>query len=423
MTFSNLQLTIYNGSGVTMGSGASACANNSVCQLTPSTTPLTLTFSTAPFPVTLTANSPLAFKLDINLNTIIQQDLTVNLAATNGVTISQLPAPTTGDTIAALGNLAGTIQSLTTNRFTLQTGDGRAFNIAVNNSTTYSNFPSSATCSTSLEAFSCLASGQIVKVAVSLQTNGTLLASEVDYVQPAGQTVVEGNIIRLSGSDAGMLVDIVLQQGPPTSTPNALPFGQRVTVTVPFTGVTYAVDSGSFTIPGGLSFAAGLLVGQQVSVVVVPGSLTTTGGSGSSTPWAGPAATTFTTNSITLEPSQITGWVGEIIAGGLSFTLNTYPDYFLPTAQGFPIPWYPASVAITVQTTSTTTFTNFTPNSISGLAVNDVVSVKGWVTQYTGVTCLTVPFCFNVATMAAEAVVGTSQSTFLNGINNPHAAP
>jgi len=37
------------------------------------------------------------------------------------------------------------------------------------------------------------------------------------------------------------------------------------------------------------------------------------------------------------------------------------------------------SDAITVQTTGATTITNISTNSNSGLAVNDVVSVHGWV--------------------------------------------
>jgi len=414
VTFSNPQLTIYNGSGATMGSGANACANNSVCQLTPTTAPLTLTFSTAPFPITLT-NSPLAFVLDINMNTVIQPDLTVNLAATNGVTISQLPALPSGAPITVLGNLIGTVQgglpySVVPNPdqvqsiLVLQTGDGRTFDIGLTFSTTYS-YPSSV-CSTS--SFACLATGQIVKVELSLPTDGTLLASEVDYVQSAGQTVVEGNIIRLSTSAAGAIMDMILQQGAPTS--SALPFGQRVTVTVPFTGVTYAVDSGSFTIPGGLSFATytDLVVGEEVSVVVVPGSLTTASGSDSSTPWAGPAATTFTTNSITLEPSQITGSVTVIDASALSFWLSTNPNYFIPPATPLAGPPTPVPVSITVQTTSGTTFTNFTPNSISGLAVNDVVSVGGWLFS-SGVipfVCTPTYGCVPATTIVAESVVG-----------------
>ena len=167
-------------------------------------------------------------------------------------------------------------------------GDGRTFTIDVDSSTTY-DYPSSV-CST--DNFSCLATQQVVKVEVSLQTDGTLLASEVNYVQPAGQMTVEGNIIRLSTSGGNTLMDLILQQGPDAS--NTLLFGRRVTVTVPASGVTYAIDSGTFTIPGGLSFASAsdLIVGQEVSVVV-QGSVATPNVSGSSSPWAGPGRDHF----------------------------------------------------------------------------------------------------------------------------------
>jgi hypothetical protein len=411
VTFSgNSQLTIYNGSGAAIGS----CANNSVCQLTPVPAPLTLAFpstgasSTAPFPIDLSVNSPVAFKLDIHLDKVIQPDLSVNLGATNGVTLSQLPTPPSG-TSTPLGRLTGTIQAVSStaspNEFALQTGNGWNFTIDVGSNTTYRDFPSSA-CST--ETFSCLAAQQIVKVKVSLQTNGTLLASEVKYLQPAGQTMVEGNIIRLSTSNGNTLMDMIVQQGPPTPTPNVLPFGQRVTVTVPPTGVTYAIDSGSFTLPSGLSFAdsGDLVVGQEVSVVVVPGSITNTGGSGGPTSWTGPAATTFTTNSITLEPSQITGSVAAIDASNLNFQLSTFANYFVLPSATASTPPIPAPVNIVVQTTSGTTFTNFTPDSISGLAVNNVVSVEGWLflTPPLNNVC-TVVTCGTDLTIAAETVV------------------
>lgn len=403
VTFSgSSQLTIYNGSGAAIGS----CVNDSVCQLTPVPAPLTLTFpaagasSTAPFPIDLTASSPLAFKLDIHLDTVIQSDLSVNLAATNGVTLSQLPTPPSGP-ISALGHLLGTIQSVNStaspNNFTLQTGDGRTFTIDVSSSTTYNNFPTSA-CSTG--AFSCLAAQQVVKVEVSLQTDGTLLASAVNYVQAAGQMVVEGNIIRLSTSNGNTVMDMIVQQGPPKATA-MVPFGRRVTVTVPATGVTYAIDNGTFAIPSGLTFASAtyLMVGQQVSVVV-QGSVAVAGGSSNPGPITAPAATTFTTSSITLEPSQITGSVAAIDQGDLSFTLSTLPMFFVPAAAtaGSPPPWVP--VNITIQTTSGTTFTNFTPATFAGLVssgVNSVVSVQGWV--------FSTPNSTPTVTVAAEGVL------------------
>ena len=410
LTFSpNTQLTIFNGSGATIGSGANACATNTVCQLTPSTTgSLTLPFTTAPFPVTLAANSPLAFKVDIHLSTVIQSDLSVDLGVTNGVTISQLPTPPSGAPVPRLGHLTGTIQSLIASEFTLQTRDGRTFTVDVNSSTTY-NYPSSVCLA---DNSTCLATQQVVKVEVSLQTGGTLLASAVNYVQPAGETIVEGNIIRLSTSGGNMLMDLILQKGP--AAPSTLPMGHRVTVTVPLAGgvVAYAIDSGSFTLPApttyALSFASAsdLIVGQEVSVVV-QGSVTTASGSGSSSPWTGPAAITFTASSITLEPSQITGSVAQVNAPQLTFTLSTLPNFFVPpvATAGAPPIWVP--VNITVLTTGATTFlpTTLTPDSISGLAVNDVVSVEGWVfSTPTGATTITV---------AAETVLDRGSVTAL----------
>jgi len=101
LTFADPQLTIYNGTGAAIGS----CANNTVCQLTPMTSPLTLTFSSAPFPLTVTANQPVALQLDIHVNKIIQPDLSVNLATTNAVSVSQLQSFPAGHPSSGLGRL------------------------------------------------------------------------------------------------------------------------------------------------------------------------------------------------------------------------------------------------------------------------------------------------------------------------------
>jgi hypothetical protein len=404
VTFSNPQLTIFNGSGATIGSGANACANNTVCQLTPTATPLTMTFSTAPFPLTMPTRTSLAFMLDVHLDTVIQPDLSVNLAAANGVTISQLPAPPSGAPIPGIGNLRGTIQDVYTNTFIMQTSDGRTFEPTVNSNTTY-NYPSSVCPANN---FSCLAAGQTVNVGLNFQIeSGSLLATEVAFVQPAAQSVVEGNIIQLTPSAGNTLMDLIVQQGP--LPPSTISFGQRVTVTVPPSGVAYAIDSGSFAIPNGLSFAsvADLVVGQQVSVVV-QGPVTTASGSSTATPLATPATTTFTTNSITLEPSQITGSVIVTYAGALSFWLSTNPNYVVPPATSTAPPLTPPQFRVTVQTTAGTTFANLTPDNFSGLAANDVVSVQGWLFS-SGVVpdvCTTTYGCYPTTTIAAQSVLG-----------------
>ena len=44
LTFANPELTIFNNSAAMIRAGANTCANNTVCQLSPPTGPLTLTF-------------------------------------------------------------------------------------------------------------------------------------------------------------------------------------------------------------------------------------------------------------------------------------------------------------------------------------------------------------------------------------------
>jgi hypothetical protein len=425
LTFSNPQLTIYNASDSAI---TSSCAIGTVCQLTPTTTPLTLTFSSAPFPVTAAVNSPLALMLDIHLNRIIQPDLTVDLAATNGVTLSQLPSPATGQPISALGRLIGTVQSVGTNQFTLQTPDGRTFTVDVNSSTTY-NIPSSALCPISgtvscnlacpADTFSCVAVGEVVKVTVSLQSDGTLLASEVDYVQSAGQQVVEGTIVGLSLSGGNTIMDLILQVEPLNSMSSTLPQGAHASVTVPSSGVTYAVDWGSFTPPSDSNlgpFAGGLLVGQEV-LVVVQGSVTTASGSGTSSTEGsnpvGPAPISFTTNSITLEPTQITGQISNINASALNFNPITFPSFFIPTEYPWGTPTL-SSAEITVDTTAQTMYEGLSQDNFSGLAVNDLVSVEGWLFPYSGpipaIVCVNP--CPVATTMAAKAVWGRPSQLF-----------
>jgi hypothetical protein len=417
LTLSNPQLTIYNGTGAAI----STCANNTVCQLTPTATPLTLTFSSAPFPVTLVANSPLALMLDIHLNTVIQPDLTVNLAAPNGVTLSQLPSPPAGEPTSVLGQLMGTVQSLGTNQLTLQTSSGGTFTVYVNGSTTYDIPPTAfcgGVCEIACQGLGCLIRGDVVKVEVSLQPDGTSLATEVGYLQGAGQQAVEGTIVGLSVSPDGTTMDLILQVVPPTSTSNALPLGAHASVTVPPSGVTYAVDWDSFTPPSNSNLGpfVGLLVGQEVQVVV-QGSVTTASGSGTNSTGGsnpvGPAPISFTTNSITLEPTQITGQISNINASALNFTPTTFPSFFIPTEYPWGTPTL-SSAVITADTTAQTTYEGLSQNNFPGLAVSDLVSVEGWLLPYAGpVPCIVcVNPCPVATTMVAKAVRGRSNQLF-----------
>ena len=338
-------------------------------------------------------NTPLGFLLDFHLNMVIQSDLSVNLGVANGVTIEQLPpAPPSGP--PRFGFLFGTVQSVNSsqNQFTLQTRDGRTFTVDASSSTTYDNFPSSV-CTTS--DFSCLASGQIVKVQVaSVQAGGTLLAAEVSYVQAAAQQVVEGNIIGLSTSNGSTVMTLLLHWCPPDN--GRFIFGGMALVTIAG-NATFSIDSDNFTIPTGLSFGStsDLLVGQDVQVDVVSGTLSNSPSSGH---WA-PPAVSFTTDSVELEPSQITGTITAIESSASSFTITTFPNFF---ARWFNRNWTPTQ--ITVETASQTTYLGLSPDSFSGLTDNTVVSVRGWL--------FSTPSGPTPSTMAAEMVLGRPHGFF-----------
>jgi hypothetical protein len=207
LTFANPQLVIFNESDQSI---ASTCPVQTVCQLTPQVDNASpLTFSSTPFPLTLTAGNPLGLLLDFHLNQVIQSDLSVNLGVTNGVTIKELP-PMAPSGPPPFGFLFGTIQSVNAsqNQFTVQTAWGGVFTVDVNSSTTYRNFPSSA-CSSS--EFACVAKGDIVQLQVaSVQAVNTLVAGSVSYVQAASQQVVQGDVISLSTSSGSTVMTLLL---------------------------------------------------------------------------------------------------------------------------------------------------------------------------------------------------------------------
>ncbi len=362
LTFASPQLVIFNASDSAI---ASTCPLNTICQLTPSLdNSAALTFSSSPFPVTVSASTPLGFLLDFHLNEVIQSDLSVNLGVANGVTVDELPSTPPGP--PPFGFVYGSVQNVSAsqNQFTIQTAWGRTFTIDVNSSTTYQNFPTSVC---SANGFSCLAQGQIVQIQVAnVQSQGTLLAATVSYVQAAGQQAARGNVINLSTASGTTVMTLLLHWSPNAS---ILPFGGLATVTVP-SAATFSIDSGSFTIPTGLSFAStsDLLVGQDVQVGVESGTLSNSGSQG---PWA-PPSVSFTASSVELEPNQITGTITNINSSDSSFTLTTFPNFFQPWNWSN---W--TGTQITVQTTSQTAYQGMT-DSFSGLAVNNVVSVRGW---------------------------------------------
>jgi hypothetical protein len=390
LTFASPQLVIFNNSDKSI---AGTCAVGSVCQLTPAIdNSATISLSANPFPVTVAANSPLGFLVDFHLNTIIQSDLSVNLDAANGISVSQFPPASATAAPPPFGVVVGSVTAVSTSmsQFTVKTPDGRSFTVATGSTTTYNDFPSSA-CATA--GFSCIAQGQIVRAQISgVESGPVLLASKVTYIQPSTTQTVVGTIIAIPPLPlpAGETVlQVILHQNPTASA--GLPLGAMALVSVwsPNSGsntpTTFSIDANGFTIPPAYTFASSndLAVGQTVQITVTPGSLQPPSSPGSSTGWAPPPEPSFTASSLQLEPSQITGSIAAINTSSSSFTLNTLFE---------PVPVAPLGqlVQYNVQTTSETTYQGFTTDDFGGLATNDWVSVNGWVFSPSGSTTMPV---------------------------------
>lgn len=372
LTFADPQLVIYNLSDTSLGS---SCAVGSVCELTPTVdNSTTVTINSSPFPLTVSSGSPLGLLVDFHLNTIIQSDLSVNLSASDGITVSTLPSQT-----PHFGFLAGEVSSVDAsgNQFTLKTPWGGSFTVDTSSNTTFTNFPSSACSSASL---ACVQTGQIVTVQISgIASKGVVNASAVNYVQAANQLTVEGTVLGVStstsssgssGSGSTTTSIKLLLHGNPTMNAD-LPLGGKALVTLA-SNATFSIDAQGFTMPSGESFtsASDLTVGQDVTVTISPSSLVASSGpTSNANGWGLPPTPSFTATAIELEPSQITGTVSDLTSTG--FTLSSQPSFFCWSFNSTP-------ATATVDTTSQTTFQGFTTEDLSGVSANDVVSVNGW---------------------------------------------
>lgn len=369
LTFANPTLVIFNQSDSSI---ASTCKVGTVCQLTPMIASATMSFTAAQFPLTVSTGTPLGLLVDFHLNKVIQTDLSVNLAAANGVSVGELPAiPMHPE----FGSVTGEVETVTAarNEFTMLTRWGRTFTVDTSSSTTFSDFPASACTTTGI---GCVAQGQIVRVHVAdVASGGALDAGDVKYVQAATTQTVEGTILGLlAPTTAGgtYTVKMLLQRDPDGS--SALPLGGMATVTLD-NKATYSIDNGTFTLPGGFTLTGptSLTIGQNVQVVVEPGTLGSANSGPSSGMWGPPPGITFTASSVALEPSQMTAMITALDSGAQSFSLGINFAFF---------PWAAGNATATlfnVDTTSQTTYSGFSTDSFSGLATNDWVSVSGFV--------------------------------------------
>jgi hypothetical protein len=350
LTFGSAQLSIVNHSGAAIGS----CVNNTACQLTPNFNPSSATISGAPFPITVDMHSVFGIKLDFNLNSSIQSDLSINPTVTIAHVIHREDADEEQE-MEDLDEVEGQVTAVGTNQFTLvNRRSGQSFTVNVDSNTVFEDF-GRAGCTASPQDFSCVKMDQILQVNLSENGTGTMLAKRVEFEEDATKEAIKGTITSVDSSSQFHMV--VFREEPDV---NGISEGSPVVVTINPNATFQAgmAEMGEF---GGFSFlgfsfasSADLMVGQDVQIR--PGTVTSTGG-----------VITITTDLVRLWPSQITGQVGSIDSANGSFTLTNLSPLF--TGAASPV------TTITVQMLPEMNFEEF-PSQTS-LAVGNTVSVKG----------------------------------------------
>ncbi len=342
ISFANPEITFKNDTGGTL----LGCAVGQVCELKPAVAG-SATFSSPPFPLTITANTPSGLLVDVNLNNIISNTLGVDFNAIGSFTVTQLPLPggLTGE-LEELQDLTGVVanKDAVNNQFTLQTTHGN-FLVQANSSTEFDDFASCAA-----NNFTCVQNGQVVEADLALMGAGSFLAKKIELEDTIVDDELEGIVFSVTSSTQFKIV--VVDELREVA---GVAIGNPITVNLA-TSTSFQVDTNGLTIPAGLLSAfqgatdtSELLPGQRVEVRVR--SLA-----------AGPPITVFT-DRVILRGSRITATVASVIPP--NFTLNPLPSLF--TSAGI--------TQIQVQTSLQTEFENVA--NVASLATGDFVSVQG----------------------------------------------
>ena len=372
LSFDNVRMTILNRSGAPLTVGGQACANNQVCKLVPPLNSKTVTIQapTAPFPLTLKANSPVGLLVHFDVNASLAGDLSVSPVVDLKLLTSQPASGALNKT-----HVTGSVTAINTSTkgFTLQPGLGGVavagaagasanqaapLTIATNAATVF-NFNDCKAAD-----FSCLAAGQVVQALVNIMPDGTLLAIRVNELEQAHQPSFDGTVTQVDLKNNQFLMAVMDAEWGSEDDSQVRPVavGAIVTVTVN-PQATFSMDSEDVTNPNPtlLKFQSlsDVLVGQSIEIKpLLP--LVVTGVSPN-------VAISVSTDQLRLNESQVTGKVTAVSSSATppTITLGSLPPLF--TNSGIS--------AIVVEITPKTDLDDV--SGPSGFSVGDTVSVGG----------------------------------------------
>ena len=362
LEFGNVTLTIENHSGGMFGS----CAKDSACELMPTVnSPIVL--SSAPFPITITKNSVVGLKMDLDVNASVQSGAMINPTVTI-TSLIQRDESEGNKEMEEVDEVDGQVTAapMGTSFNLMNEQSGQSFNISIDTNTVFQDFDR-AGCMASPADLTCVKMGQILDVDLSANGMGMMLAKRVEFEEDANREAIKGTIT--SVESASQFHMVVFNEEPAAG----ISEGSPVVVTVQ-TGAMFQVAQGQMGEDGGFSsstfsFKSGtdLLVGQNVQIR--PGTVSTSMG-----------VTTVTTDLVRLWPSQITGNVMSADMSNGTFVLNGLSPLFTGAT--------PAVMQITVDTLSGMIMMDGDSSSSGLPAINSMVSVKGLLFNTTGTPTL-----------------------------------
>src|SRR5260370_882746 len=192
LTFGSATMTIVNHSGAPIGS----CADNSVCELTPSFNPTTAAITSTPFPITISANSVVGIRLDFNVASSVQTDLSINPTVTVK-RLTQRMQDEDDQEMEEVDEVDGQVTAVGTNQFTLMNErSGQSFTVTVDSTTVFEDFDRSG-CTASPADFTCVKTGEVLNVDLSANGMGSMLAKRVEFEEDANRRANQGTITRV----------------------------------------------------------------------------------------------------------------------------------------------------------------------------------------------------------------------------------
>lgn len=359
LTFANPELTFQNTTAATIA----GCNPGQVCEIQPPTLGIvSSTASVALSPaLTVATGTNIGLKVDLILDKVLTtptaSSISVDFATTGGITVAQSQVKAEGE-FEDIDDVFGTVQNKNTtatpNTFDVVPSMGPTIKgIQVNSTTRIED----EACSTQPPTFAaCLQNGDKVEVGFELMPAGVVVAKKIEKEnEAANEDDLEGVVFSVNAANNTFKIVAVENS---SSLPASV-LGSPVTVSVQV-GASFQVDKDglnvSSTLVNSFTDITALQPGQNVQARLVSASGVIVGNGSDTTP--------FVVDRVRLKMSRFTATVSQAPAG-TTFNVTPKPGTVL-AAAGVSTVQVDASQAQFEGVSGT-----------SGLAVNDVVSLRG----------------------------------------------